>query len=151
MLFRSNYEDKKSNTYVTTDASDRCTGAVLSFGKTWEAVCPITYKSYQLNDAEKNYPTYEKELLAIIKSLNKWSSHLLGTHVEIYTDHCTLEYFQSHKEMSRCQMRWLMYLVDFNYTITYICSKSNMAANALSHMPDAAPNNCLTACVMAYA
>ena len=48
-------------------------------------------------------------------------------------------------------MRWLMYLVDFNYTITYIHGKSNMASDALSHMPDAAPNACLAACAMAYA
>ena len=66
-----NYEDKKSNIYVTTDASDRRTGAVLSFGKTWETACPIVYESYQLNDAEKNYPTHKKELLAIVKALKK--------------------------------------------------------------------------------
>ena len=66
-----NYEDKKSNIYVTTNAGDCHTGAVLSFGKTWETVCPVAYKSYQLNDAEKNYPTHEKELLAIVKALKQ--------------------------------------------------------------------------------
>jgi hypothetical protein len=95
------YEDKVSNIYVTTDASDRRTGAVLSFGKTWETACPVTYNSYQLNDAEKNYPIHEKELLAIIKALKKWRSYLLGAHFEVFTDHQTLEYFQSQKEMSR--------------------------------------------------
>jgi hypothetical protein len=54
------YEDKASNIYVTTDASDRHTGAMLSFGKTWETARPIPYNSYQLNDAEKNYPVHEK-------------------------------------------------------------------------------------------
>ena len=112
--------------------------------------CPIAYESYQLNDAEKNYPTHKKELLAIVKALKKWRSHLLGAHFEIYTDHHTLEYFQSQKEMSRCQMRWSMYLADFDYTITYICGESNTAADALSCMPDTTPNACLTACAMAY-
>ena len=55
-----NYEDKESNIYVTTNASDHHTGAVLSFGKTWETACPVAYDSYQLNDTEKNYPTHEK-------------------------------------------------------------------------------------------
>ena len=108
------------------------------------------YESYQLNDAEKNYPTHKKELLAIVKALKKWRSHLLGARFEIYTDHRTLEYFQSQKEMSRRQMRWSMYLADFDYTITYICSESNTAADALSRMPDTTPDACLAACAMAY-
>ena len=56
--------------------------------------CPITYELYQLNDAEKNYPTHKKELLEIIKALKKWRSHLLGARFGIYMDHRTLEYFQ---------------------------------------------------------
>ena len=81
---------------------------------------------------EKNYPVHEKELLAIIKSLKKWRSYLLGVRFEIYTNHQTLEYFQSQKEMSRRQMRWSMYLVDFDYSITYIHGELNTAADALS-------------------
>ena len=96
-----NYEDKVSDIHVTTDASDRRMRAILSFGETWETVHPVVYNSYQLNDAKKNYPTHEKELLAIVKALKKWRSHLIGTRFEIYTDHQTLEYFQSQKEMSR--------------------------------------------------
>ena len=111
---------------------------------------PVAYDSYQLNDAEKNYPTHEKELLTIVKALKKWRSHLLGAHFEIYTNHRTLEYFQLQKEMSRQQMRWSMYLVDFNYNITYICGEQNTAADALSCMPDVVPNACLAACAIAY-
>ena len=111
---------------------------------------PRCVQTYQLNDAEKNYPTHEKELLAIIKALKKWRSHLLGARFEIYMDHRTLEYFQSQKEMSRRQMRWSMYLADFDYTITYIHGESNTAADALSRMPDTTPDACLTACAMAY-
>ena len=96
-----NYEDKELNIYIITDASDHHTGAVLSFRKTWESARPVAYNSYQLNDAEKNYPVHEKELLAIIKSLKKWRSYLLRARFEIYTDHQTLKYFQSQKEMSR--------------------------------------------------
>jgi RNase H-like domain found in reverse transcriptase/Integrase zinc binding domain len=123
---------------------------VLSFGATWETAWPVTYDSYQLNNAEKNYPVHEKELLAIVKALKKWRSHLLGTHFEVFTDHWTLEYFQSQKEMSRQQMQWSMYLADFNYTITYIHGEDNTAADALSCMPDAAPDACLAACAIAY-
>ena len=44
-----------------------------------------------------------------------------------------------------------MYLVDFDYTSRYICGEFNTAANALSCMPDVAPDACLAACAMAYA
>ena len=96
-----NYKNTKSNIYVTANASDCHTSAVLSFGATWETAHPVVYNSYQLNDAEKNYPIHEKELLAIIKAVKKWRSHLLGTHFEVFTDHQTLKYFQSQKEMLR--------------------------------------------------
>jgi hypothetical protein len=41
-----NYEDKASNIYVTTNASDCCTSAMLSFGATWEIAQPVAYDSY---------------------------------------------------------------------------------------------------------
>ena len=144
------YEDTTKKIFVTTDASDRRTGAVLSFGETWETARPVAYDSYQLNNAEKNYPVHEKELLAIVKALKKWRTSLLGTKFEIYTDHRTLEYFQSQKDMSRRQMRWSMYLADFDYEIVYIRGEDNTAADALSRMPDATPNPMLAACALAY-
>jgi hypothetical protein len=70
------YKDKASNIYVTTDTSDCRTGAVLSFGATWETSRPVAYDLYQLNDAEKNYPIHEKELLAIIKALKKCTYYI---------------------------------------------------------------------------
>ena len=100
------YEDTTKKIFVTMDASERRTGAVLSFGETWETACPVAYDSYQLNATEKNYPVHEKELLAIIKALKKWRTSLLGMHFQIFTDHHTLEYFQSQKDMSHQQMRW---------------------------------------------
>lgn len=80
----------------------------------------MAYDSYQLNDAKKNYPVHEKELLAIIKALKKCRMSLLGSHFKILTDHRTLKYFQSQKDMSHRQMHWSMYLADFDYEITYI-------------------------------
>ena len=47
-------------------------------------------------------------------------------------------------------MRWSMYLVDFNYSITYIHSKLNTTTDALSQMPDMVPDACLATCAIAY-
>ena len=52
--------------FVTTDASDTGSGAVLSFGQTYETARPVAYDSRTFKGAELNYPVHEKELLAII-------------------------------------------------------------------------------------
>lgn len=110
----------------------------------------MAYDSYQLNAAEKNYPVHEKELLAIVKAIKKWRSSLLNAHFEVYTDHRTLEYFQSQKEMSRRQMCWSMFLADFDYEIKYIRGEDNTATDALSRMPDELPSPSFAACSLAH-
>lgn len=62
---------------LTTDASETATGAVLSFGPTWETARPVAFESLTLKGAELNYPVHEKELLAILRALRKWKTDLL--------------------------------------------------------------------------
>lgn len=87
--------------FVTTDASDYQSGAMLSFGPTWETSRPVAFESRPFKKAELNYPVHEKELLAIIRALHKWRSDLLGVPFTVLTDHCTLECFESQKHLSR--------------------------------------------------
>jgi RNase H-like domain found in reverse transcriptase len=76
--------------FVTTDASDLCSGAVLSFGETWETARLVAFDSMTFKGTELNYPVHEKEMLAIIRA---WRSDLIGVPFLIYTDHKTLENF----------------------------------------------------------
>jgi hypothetical protein len=89
-------------------------------------------------------------LLAIVKALKKWHTSLLGCHFEVYTDHCTLEYFQTQKDMSHRQMRWSMYLADFDFDIIYIRGEENSVADALSQLPICEPDPQHAACSLAY-
>ena len=89
--------------FVTCDASECRTGACLSFGETWKTVHPVAWDSLQLSPAEKNYPTHEKEMLAIVRALKKFQADLLGTHFTIFTDHRTLECFQGQQDLSQRQ------------------------------------------------
>ena len=86
--------------FVTCDSSDWRTGAVLSYGLTWESAQPVAFDSMALKAAQINYPVHEKELLAIIRALQKWQSDLLGVPITIYTDHRTLENFDQQKDLS---------------------------------------------------
>ena len=91
--------------FVTTNASNRRSGAVLVFGKTWSSARLIAFDSMTFKGAELNYPVHEKELLTIICALKKWRVNLLGSPVFIYTDHKTLENFNMQKDLSWQQAR----------------------------------------------
>jgi hypothetical protein len=65
------YSDIEGKIFVTTDASDHHSGAVLSFRKTWETAWPVTFDSMTFKGTELNYPMHKKEMLAIIRALCK--------------------------------------------------------------------------------
>lgn len=127
--------------FVTCNTSKWRTGAILTFGKTWESTHPIAFESRQLNCAECNYPMHEQEML-IMRAVKKWWVDLLGTHINIYTDHKTLQNFNFQCDLSQHQAHWMEYLSQYKYSITYINGEKNTVADALPHLPDApcAPN-----------
>jgi hypothetical protein len=78
------------------------------------------FESRQLNSAKQNYPVHEQEMLAIMRALRKWRVDLLGTHIHIRTDHKTLQNFDFQRDLSQRQARWMEYISQYEYTITYI-------------------------------
>ena len=89
--------------FMTTDASDKCSGAVLSFGPSWEVAHTVTFNSMTFKNAELNKPVHEKELLAVIYALKKWHVDLLGSPFFIYTDYKMLGIFNMQKDLLWCQ------------------------------------------------
>ena len=72
------------------DVSDYAMGAVLMHhGK------PISFHSETFNGAVTKYPTYDKELYALVQSVKKWKNYLMGKETIIHTDHQPLQYLQS--------------------------------------------------------
>jgi hypothetical protein len=92
---------------IMCDASDYAVGAVLGqrIGKASHA---IYYDSRTLNDAQRNYSTTEKELLAIVFALEKFRSYLLGTKIIVYSDHAALRYLMTKKEAKPRLIRWIL-------------------------------------------
>lgn len=126
----------KFKIFVTTDASDTGSGAVLSFGPAYETARPVAYDSQAFKGVELNYPVHEKELLAIIRALAKWRTDLLGYKIEVWTDHRTLVHFGTQRDLSCRQARWMEFLSHYDATIHYLPGERNGAADALSRLPD---------------
>jgi hypothetical protein len=72
----------------------------------------IAYASRQLKTHERNYPTHDLELAVVIFALKTWRHYLLGDRVLIYTDHKSLKYIFTQKELNMRQRRWLELMVD---------------------------------------
>ena len=90
------------------DASDAI-GAVL--GKKRERTFKVIYfASRTLNNAQLNYATTEKELLATMFAFDKFRPYLIGNRVIVHTDHSYIKYPMTKKEAKPRLMRWVLLL-----------------------------------------
>ena len=112
--------DKKMRMEV--DASDYATGGVLSMegedGRWWL----VAYLLKLLNETEKNYEIYDKEMLAVIRGLENWRHLLEGAKFkfEVWTDHKNLEYFMKAQKLNQRQAHWALYLSRFDFTLKHV-------------------------------
>jgi hypothetical protein len=65
----------------------------------------VAYASRQLKEHEKNYPAHDLELVAVIYALKIWRHYLYGEKYEIHTDHQSLKYFFTHRDLNMRQRR----------------------------------------------
>jgi hypothetical protein len=75
---------------------------------------------------------HELETLAILKALQKWEDKLVGHKFHVITDHKALEFFQNQAQLSSQQQRWIDYLSQFDFDITYVKGEYNKVADCLS-------------------
>jgi RNase H-like domain found in reverse transcriptase len=123
---------------VTTDASDFGIGCVLEQDFN-DGPHPIAYVSLKLNVPERNYPTHDRELLAVTHVVKELLFYLHGSRFIVRTDHDPLRYLDTQPRLSKCQVRWLDSLEEFDYKIEYIQGKWNIVADALSRRSDGQP------------
>ena len=71
-------------------------------------------------------------MLAIVKALQAWRVYLLGVHFTVVTDHSSLRFLNTQPNLSTRQARWMEFLAEYDYEITYLPGKGNVVADALS-------------------
>ena len=115
---------------IMCDTSDYAVGAIL--GQCIDKHPHIIYyASRTLNDAQLNYSTTEKELLAVVFVLDKFRSYLLGSKVIIYSDHAALKYLFSKKDAKSHLIQWILLLQEFDIEIRDKKGFENVVADHL--------------------
>ncbi|KAI5317650.1 hypothetical protein L3X38_037357 [Prunus dulcis] len=116
------------------DASDYAIGAVLGQRKD-KLHHVIYYASHTLNDAQFNYATTEKELLAVVFTLEKFRSYLVGAKIIVYTDHAALKYLLSKKDAKPRLIRWVLLLEEFDLEADHLSRLIIPAATEADSLP----------------
>ena len=92
----------------------------------------VAYASRLLKPHENNYPTHDLELAAIVFALKIWRHYLYGEKCFIYTDHKSLKYLPSQRELNLRQRRWMELIKDYDSMIDYHPRKANVVVDTLS-------------------
>jgi hypothetical protein len=112
---------------IECDASGIGIGAVLMQDRR-----PIAFFSEKLSGASLKYPTYDKELYALVRALETWQHYLWPREFVIHTDHESLKHLKGQGKLNQRHARWLEYIETFPYVIRYKQGKENIVADALS-------------------
>ncbi|GJS37483.1 reverse transcriptase domain-containing protein [Tanacetum coccineum] len=115
------------------DASDYAIGAVLG-QRIEKHFRPIHYASKTMTEAETNYTTTEKEMLAVVYAFEKFRSYLIMNKSVVYTDHSALKYLFNKKDAKARLLRWILLLQEFDFSVIDTKGAENYAADHLSRL-----------------
>lgn len=121
---------------LTVDCSNLSMGAVLE-QRSDNLTTPLAFFSRKLNDAQKRYSVFDRELLSLYSSIKHFRFLLEGRHFICYTDHKPLvRALFTKTEKTPRQTRHLEFIAQFTNDIRHLSGKDNVIADALSRIDD---------------
>lgn len=129
------HPDPEAELSLVTDASNYGVGAVLQ-QITANGVQPLGFFSKKFSNAESNYATYDREMLAIYSAIKHFRYMLEGRIFSIYTDHKPLifAFKQKSEKATPRQQRHLDFISQFSTDIRHVNGKDNVTADLLSRI-----------------
>ncbi|GJX70890.1 reverse transcriptase domain-containing protein [Tanacetum coccineum] len=116
---------------VMCGASDYAVGAVLG-QRIDKHFKPIHYASKMMNEAQENYTTTKKELLAIVFTFDKFHQYLVLSKTIVFTDHSALRCLFTKQDTEPRLIGWILLLQEFNIEIRDKKGAENLTADHLS-------------------
>nr|GFA27618.1 reverse transcriptase domain-containing protein [Tanacetum cinerariifolium] len=95
---------------------------------------PIHYVSKTMTEAESNYTTTEKEMLAVVYAFEKFWSYLIINKSIMYTDHSALKYLFAKKDSKERLLCWVLLLQEFTFKVIDTKGAENLTADHLSRL-----------------
>ena len=123
--------------FIQCDASDKGIGAVLYQKDDEENEQPIAFFSRKLNASQRNYSVTEKECLAAVKAIDRFRPYVEMMSFTVVTDHASLKWLMSLKDLSGRLARWSLALQGYTFTITHCKGSENVVADTLSRYVEA--------------
>ena len=92
----------------------------------------MAYGSRQLKNHEQNYRTHDLGLANIVFALKIWHHYLYGEQFEVFSDHKSMRYIFTQRDLTMRQRRWMEYMEDYDFTLHYHHGKANVVTTALN-------------------
>ena len=72
------------------------------------------------------------DLAAIVFALKIWRHYLYGEQFKVFSDHKSLKYIFTQRNLNMRQRKWMKYLEDYDFTLHYHPGNANVVADAIS-------------------
>lgn len=131
LLAHPNYEKMF---ILQCDASTYGVGAVLAQEDDEGHERPIAFMSQKLNKSQRNYTITELECLAVVLAIKKFRSYIEGQEFKVITDHASLKWLMSQKDLTGRLARWSLKIQGFHFSIEHRKGKYNVVPDALSRV-----------------
>ncbi|KAL4017058.1 hypothetical protein IC575_024732 [Cucumis melo] len=115
---------------IETDTSGYGVDAVLVQSKR-----PIAFYGHTLSMRDRARPAYERELMAVVLSVQRWRPYLLGAKFVVKTDQKSLKFLLEQRVVQPQNQKWVSKWLGYSFEVVYKPGLENKAVDALSRKP----------------